>query len=72
MMRKYGLVVFAELAGVVSAVSAALEPIDMRWTFGNHEPVTMYRRVGNRTTGGIEGSALWLEDWHRWYDAESP
>ena len=51
---------------------AAFEPLDMRWTFGNHEPVTMYRRVGNKTTGGIEGGALWLRDWHRWYDAEAP
>jgi hypothetical protein len=30
----------------------------------------MYRRVGRRSTGGIEGSAHWLEDWHHWFDSE--
>ena len=70
MMKK----TFVFSAGLFCAASAiaALDPLGMRWTFGNHEPVAMYRRVGDRTTGGIEGSALWLEDWHRWYDAEAP
>ena len=40
------------------------------WTFGNHEPVTMYRRIGNKCTGGVEGGALWLEEWHNWYDSD--
>lgn len=44
--------------------------LDCRWTFGNHEPISMYRRAGRRVTGGIEGSALWLEDWHHWFDSE--
>ena len=48
-----------------------LNPLDCRWTFGNHEPIAMYRRAGNRVTGGIEGSALWLEDWHHWFDSEA-
>jgi hypothetical protein len=47
-----------------------LDPLSLRWTFGNHEPISMYHRAGNRSTGGIEGSALWLEDWHHWYDSE--
>lgn len=70
-------VAFAAAGDAVASVEdamrgSALDPLSMRWTFGNHEPIAMYRRVGGRTTGGVEGSALWLEDWHRWYDAESP
>lgn len=48
-----------------------IDPLAYRWTFGNHEPISMYRRAGNRVTGGMEGSALWLEDWHHWYDSDS-
>ncbi len=44
--------------------------LDCRWTFGNHEPISMYRRAGKRVTGGMEGGALWLEDWHHWFDSE--
>ncbi len=40
------------------------------WTFGNHEPLSMYRRIGRNSTGGMPGGALWLEKWHRWYDSE--
>ena len=40
------------------------------WTFGNHEPLSMYRRIGRNSTGGVPGSALWLEKWHHWYDSE--
>lgn len=40
------------------------------WTFGNHEPLAMYRRIGRRSTGGCEGSALFLDEWHHWYDSE--
>ncbi|MGI6419080.1 MAG: hypothetical protein ACOX1P_25805 [Thermoguttaceae bacterium] len=47
-----------------------LDRLDCRWTFGNHEPIAMYRRAGGPTTGGMEGSALWLEDWHHWFDSE--
>lgn len=49
---------------------SAQDTLTARWTFGNHEPISMYERVGKRTTGGIEGSALWLEEWHRWFDSE--
>ena len=48
----------------------APDPLDMRWTFGAHEPYTMYRRVGNRSTGGIQGNCSWLGDWFRWWDSE--
>ena len=48
-----------------------LDPLETRWTFGNHEPIQMYRRIGRRSTGGIEGSAQWLADWHHWYDSEA-
>jgi hypothetical protein len=66
------------LFGVATALGAepaksakvAFDPLDCRWTFGNHEPISMYRRAGNRVTGGIEGSALWLDDWHHWFDNE--
>lgn len=40
------------------------------WTFGNHEPASMYRRIGRPSTGGVDGGALWLDDWHHWYDSE--
>lgn len=43
-----------------------------RWTFGNHEPLTMYRRVGNRTTGGLEGGARWLSGWAADFDVRAP
>lgn len=39
------------------------------WTFGNHEPLVMYRRIGRKSTGGVPGSARWLEKWHHWYDS---
>ena len=46
------------------------DPLGCRWTFGNHEPLSMYRRIGRRSTGGIEGGAHGLEDWHHWFDGE--
>ena len=48
----------------------APDPLDMRWTFGAHEPYTMYRRMGVRSTGGIPGNAYWLRDWFTWWDSE--
>ncbi len=47
-----------------------LNPLDCRWTFGNHEPISMYRRIGNPSTGGIVGNSLWLDEWHHWFDSE--
>ena len=43
---------------------------ELFWAFGNHEPLAMYRRIGGRCTGGVEGGALYLEKWHSWYDSE--
>ena len=40
------------------------------WTFGNHEPLNMYRRIGRNSTGGVPGGARWLADWHHWYDSD--
>ena len=39
-------------------------------TFGNHEPISMYRRIGRVSSGGVPGSAQWLEKWHHWYDSD--
>lgn len=64
-------VVGAATAGPPASPKAAVDPLECRWTFGNHEPISMYRRAGNRVTGGIQGSALWLEDWHHWFDSEA-
>ena len=52
--------------------TAALDPLTTRWTFGAHEPYPMYRRMGKKSTGGIEGSAKWLKDWLNWWDAKAP
>ena len=45
-------------------------PSRFLWTFGNHENLPMYRRIGKVSTGGVQGNALWLEKWHNWYDSE--
>ena len=52
------------------SVSVTIDPLTCRWTFGNHEPISMYRRGGHRLTGGIEGSSEWLKEWHNWFDSE--
>lgn len=51
---------------------AALDPLEMRWTFGAHEPFAMYRRVGRKCTGGVDGNARWLKDWFAWWDTRAP
>ena len=68
---KGGLFFFAMASvGSLVAVAADLNPLDMRWTFGAHEPYAMYRRVGERCTGGIQGNARWMPEWFRWWDSE--
>ncbi|MCQ2391341.1 MAG: beta-galactosidase [Kiritimatiellae bacterium] len=52
--------------------TALVNPLDTRWTFGAHEPYTMYRRVGRHCTGGIDGNAEWVKPWLDWWDAEAP
>ncbi|MDD4622094.1 MAG: hypothetical protein PHG71_02540 [Kiritimatiellae bacterium] len=56
----------------LAAVAAEIDPLTTRWTFGAHEPYTMYRRMGKKSTGGIEGSSLWLKDWLGWWDEKAP
>jgi hypothetical protein len=50
----------------------AVDPITTRWTFGAHEPFTMYRRIGRRSTGGIYGGSKWVKDWLDWWDEHAP
>ena len=59
-------------ASVLFAGCATVDPIDARWTFGAHEPYPMYRRVGRKCTGGIDGNARWLQDWLDWWDSNAP
>ena len=62
-----------EAAGAPAEAGAVnLNPLDLRWTFGAHEPYTMYRRVGRHCTGGVDGNAEWVKPWLDWWDAESP
>ena len=63
------IAMFGCAASAAGAYNAP-DPLDMRWTFGAHEPYTMYRRVGARCTGGVQGGALWLRDWFRWWDSD--
>ena len=43
----------------IVALAVDIDPLTTRWTFGAHEPYTMYRRVGRHCTGGIDGNAQW-------------
>ena len=54
------------------AAFADIDPLTTRWTFGAHEPFTMYRRVGKACTGAIDGNAQWVKEWLDWFDAHSP
>ena len=55
-----------------SPFTFSLHPLTTRWTFGAHEPMTMYRRMGRRSTGAIDGNALWTRDWLNWFDDHAP
>lgn len=68
---KLGLVIGTGLL-CAAGWAEGLDPLTMRWTFGAHEPYTMYRRVGRHCTGGIDGNAKWLKPWLDWWDAEAP
>ena len=70
--RKMAKAILAVALLPVLVQGVDLDPLDMRWTFGAHEPYTMYRRVGRHCTGGIDGNARWLKPWMDWFDAESP
>ena len=54
------------------ALGVDIDPLTTRWTFGAHEPYTMYRRVGNHCTGGIDGNAQWVKPWLDWWDEHAP
>ena len=58
------------VSGQDSVKYTAPDPLDMMWTFGAHEPYTMYRRMGIWSTGGIRGNSYWLRDWFNWWDSE--
>ena len=65
------------LAAVACAMATGclaweIDPLTTRWTFGAHEPYTMYRRVGRHCTGGIDGNAQWVKPWLDWFDEHSP
>ena len=63
-----GLLAFTSIA----AAAVDIDPLTTRWTFGAHEPYTMYRRVGRHCTGGIDGNAQWVQEWLDWFDEKSP
>lgn len=52
--------------------SLKIDPLTTRWTFGAHEPFTMYRRVGRICTGAIDGNAQWVGEWLDWFDRHGP
>ena len=62
---------FAAVVGM-SAPTLSVDPVETRWTFGAHEPMPMYRRMGRRSTGAIDGNARWTRDWLNWFDAHAP
>ena len=66
------LTAFAAFFAVASAAGADIDPLDIRWTFGAHEPYTMYRRVGRHCTGGVDGNARWVRQWLDWWDEHAP
>ena len=53
---------------LILAAVLNIDPVTTRWTFGAHEPYTMYRRVGPHCTGSIDGNALSVKDWLDWFD----
>lgn len=62
----------AVTAASLAGAAVELDPLVTRWTFGAHEPYTMYRRMGRKATGGVEGSAAWLKGWLDWWDTKAP
>ncbi len=62
----------AACAATVGCLAVDIDPLTTRWTFGAHEPYTMYRRVGKHCTGGIDGNAQWVQEWLNWFDEKSP
>ena len=46
MIQKQLFATFALLTAAAGAADVEIDPLTTRWTFGAHEPYTMYRRVG--------------------------
>ena len=63
---------FLMMFPLAACAAAELDPLTVRWTFGAHEPYTMYRRVGRNCTGSIDGNAKWVGDWLDWWDEHAP
>ena len=72
MIQKQLFATFALLAAAAGAADVEIDPLTTRWTFGAHEPYTMYRRVGKHCTGGIDGNAQWVKPWLDWFDDNAP
>ena len=72
MNSRIALCAFLCAAASASAADIDIDPLTTRWTFGAHEPYTMYRRVGRHCTGGIDGNASWVKDWLDWWDEHAP
>ncbi len=76
MKKQMTVKVLVAVAAAACAAQAAeyvnIDPLTTRWTFGAHEPYTMYRRVGNHCTGGIDGNAQWVKPWLDWWDEHAP
>ena len=71
-MKRVKTIVLSAFALALVADAQALDPLTTRWTFGAHEPYSMYRRMGKKSTGGIEGAAKWVKDWLDWWDEKAP
>ena len=75
-MKKIEIWTWTALALATCVVQAEqyvnVDPLTTRWTFGAHEPYTMYRRVGRHCTGGIDGNAQWVQPWLDWWDEHAP
>ena len=71
-MKKTLTVMLLAASAAQAAEYMNIDPLTTRWTFGAHEPYTMYRRVGNYCTGGIDGNAQWVQPWLDWWDEHAP
>ena len=40
------------------------------WTYGSHEPMSMFLRGRRLWTAGLKGGALWAQKWHTDFDGE--
>ena len=66
--RLAALVCIAALSGL----AVEIDPLFFFNDTATTEIYTMYRRVGNHCTGGIDGNAQWVKPWLDWFDEHSP